>query len=29
VQLVMEEMQNNPEYAFLFDLKSPGHIYYR
>uniref|UniRef100_A0A6S8KMZ3 U2 snRNP-associated SURP motif-containing protein n=2 Tax=Dunaliella TaxID=3044 RepID=A0A6S8KMZ3_DUNTE len=28
-QLVMEEEQNNPDYAFLFDLSSPGHIYYR
>ena len=29
LQLVMEEEQKNPDYAFLFDLKSPGHVYYR
>jgi hypothetical protein len=29
VQLVMEAEQSNPEYAFLFDLTCPEHIYYR
>ncbi len=28
-QIVMEVEQKSPEYAFLFDLKSPEHCYYR
>ncbi len=28
-QIIMEEMQGDPEYAFLFKLDSPEHIYYR
>eukprot|EP00798_Chlamydomonas_sp_ICE-L_P032267 gene32267-16833_t len=28
-QIVMEQEQNNPDYSFLFDLKSPVHAYYR
>lgn len=28
-QAVMLKEQANPEFAFLFDLKSPEHIYYR
>jgi hypothetical protein len=25
----MELEQRNPEYAFLFNISSPGHLYYR
>jgi len=25
----MEEEQGSPDFTFLFDLSSPGHIYYR
>ena len=28
-QAVMVKEQSNPEFAFLFDLKSPEHAYYR
>lgn len=28
-QAVMLKEQSNPEFAFLFDLKSPEHVYYR
>ena len=28
-QAVMLKEQANPEFAFLFDLKSPEHVYYR
>lgn len=28
-QAVMLKEQNNPEFRFLFDLKTPEHIYYR
>ena len=29
LQAIMELEQKSPEYAFLFDLKSPEHTYYR
>ena len=28
-QAVMLKEQNNPEFRFLFDLKTPEHVYYR
>jgi hypothetical protein len=28
-QMMMMEQQGRPEFAFLFDLESPEHVYYR